>query len=551
MFFNYVVILGLLSSIPGLFCFNALLISIGHAGHVIPLFELAKGLKNHNVTFLTQPLAQSFIDFNAYSNTSSLFRVIYTNESSEAFKDEKLKMQKLITFAANHSFFDGLRHTSEIMRDDLTSMITKTIHILMANQYDVIIVNSIIKVLHGLGHETNTPCVIQGTESFPNMLDFNLPNSFTLLSREQMTHLKYRIYNVIYSLRVGLIFITKLAPLFYTSVQSYPKIPGPFHDSFSIGKLLSPKTKCLELYNIAPTFYVPTYTDHYTKYLGAFIDETTIKSEENKLTKWIQSKAERSIIYGAFGTSSLIPSDRMKNLIDGLAEFLIQTPDCFLLLVFGGRNYATYEKVLSEMNNQQYSDILRNNQRVRIENQFVEQKWILQQNTVKLFLSHCGMGSSSEGIYFEKPILCMPFNMDQFINAITIDHSTIGLSLFDPPSLFESFLNPSHFHEYRFSSESVTRKLSNIWKDDTYQKMIRMMSLEMKHAGGLKQAVKEIEFFVELKGNLDRYAPFQSTLPFYQRYLLDLIFIFVILPMIIVIYGLKKCCKRRQKVKND
>jgi hypothetical protein len=97
----------------------------------------------------------------------------------------------------------------------------------------------------------------------------------------------------------------------------------------------------------------------------------------------------------------------------------------------------------------------------------------------------------------------------------------------------------------------VTRKLSNIWKDDTYQKMVRMMSLEMKHAGGLKQAVKEIEFFVELKGNLDRYAPFQSTLPFYQRYLLDLIFIFVILPMIIVIYGLKKCCKRRRKVKND
>jgi hypothetical protein len=437
------------------------------------------------------------------------------------------------------------------MHDDFYSLLTKTIHILMTNKFDVIIVNSLLKILNVLGQETNTPCVIQGTESLSSMLDFNLPNSFTLLSREQMTHLKYRIYNVIYTLRVGLIFITKLAPMFYSSVQSYPKIPGPFYDSFSISKLLSTKSRCLELYSIAPTFHVPSYTDHYTKYLGAFIDETTIESKENELTKWVQSKSENSIIYGAFGTSSLIPLVRMKNLIDGLAEFLIQTPDSHLLLVFGGRNYPTYQTVLNEMNDQQYLNIFNDNQRVRIENQFVEQKWILQQNSVKLFLSHCGMGSCSEGVYFQKPILCMPFNMDQFINAIAIDHSSIGLSLFEPPSLFQSFLNPSHFHEYKFSSESVTRKLSNIWNNDSYQKMIRIMSLEMKYAGGLKQAVKEIEFLVELEGNLDRYAPFQSTLPFYQRYLLDLIFIFIILPMIIVIYGLKKCCKQRRKVKND
>ena len=550
MFFDYITTFVILSFIPRTFCFNALLISIGHAGHVIPLFELAKGLKDHNVTFLTQPLAKSFIDFNSYSNTSS-FRVIFTNDSNEAFEDEKLKMQKLISYSANHSFFDGARHTAEFLHEDVNSLLTKTIHILMANKFDIIIVNSILKILNGLGEETNTSCVIQGTETFSNMMDFNLPNSFTLLSRKQMTYLKYRIYNVIYTLRIGLIFLTKLAPTMYSTAQSYPKIPGPFYDSFSISKILSTKSKCLQLYSIAPTFYVPSYTDHHTKYLGAFIDETTIRSQENELAKWVQSKAESSVIYGAFGTSSLIPSTRMKSLIDGLAEFLIQTPNSYLLLVLGGRNYPTYQTVLHEINDQQYLNILNDNQRVRIENQFVEQKWILQQNSIKLFLSHCGMGSCSEGVYFAKPILCMPFNMDQFINAMAIDHSSIGLSLFEPPSLFQSFLNPGHFHEYQFSSESVTRKLSNIWNDDNYQKMMRFMSLEMKHAGGVKQAVKEIEFMVELKGNLDRYAPFQSTLPFYQRYLLDLIFIFIILPMIITIYGFKKCCKQRRKIKND
>lgn len=538
----------LLLFIPPINSFNVLLVSIGHAGHVIPIFELAKALKHHNVTFLTQPLARSFIDFNAYANSNSAFRVIYTNDSTEAFTDEKQKMQQLITAAAEYSFFEGMRHISELLRTDSTAIMNKTIHILMENQFDLIIFNSVMKLLPLLCEQIDTPCVSQGTEAFSNMLDFNLPNSFSLLSREHITHLKYRIYNVIYTLRLGIIF-AKLLPMISKTVQSTPKIPGPFYDSFSLSKLLSMKSKCLELYSIPPTFYIPSYHSHYVKYLGAFIDESSIKYERNEFTEWIRTKADGSIIYGAFGTSSLIPFERMKNLIYGLAEFLIQTRTSSLLLILSERNDQTYRNVLNEISNPKYSEILTNNQRVRIENRFVDQKWVLQQNSIRLFLSHCGMGSCSEGVYFHKPFLCMPFNMDQFINAMTIEHSSIGLSLFEPPSLWQSFLHPHDFHRYTFSAESVTKKLTKIWENDIYQETVRIMSLEGKHAGGLKRAVEEIEFLVEVKGNLDRFAPFQSTLPFYQRYQLDLLLIFIIFPLIIITYGLKKCCKRQRKLK--
>jgi hypothetical protein len=437
------------------------------------------------------------------------------------------------------------------MNSDLSSLLNKTVHILMANQFDVIIANSLIKGIHILCKQTNTPCVIQSTESLPNMLDFNIPNMYSLLSTKQMTQIKYRVYNVIYTLRLMLIFITKLLPSFTIIVKSLPRVPGPFYESFSMRNLLSTESKCLELISIPPTFNTPSYTNHYTKYLGAFIDETSVKYDENELTNWVQSKSNNSIIYGAFGTSSLIQFDRMKNLINGLAEFLLRTPNSFLLLILRNRNYETYRTVLNEINNDEYLRILMDNQRVKIVNEFVQQKWILQHSSIKFFLSHCGMGSCSEGIYFQKPILCMPFNMDQFVNAISIDHLGIGLSLFVPPSLFQSLLNPYNFYNYTFSSNSVLTKLSQIWENDNYQRTIRIMSLEMKHVGGLKQAVKEIEFLVNLNGNLDRYAPFQSTLPFYQRYMLDLIIIFIILPMTIVIYGIKKCCKRRRKEKHD
>ncbi|CAF1329478.1 unnamed protein product [Adineta ricciae] len=535
---------------PKSFCLNVLLTSIGHAGHVTPIFELAKSLEHHNITFVTQPLAQSYVNFNYFSKTSS-FRLIYTNDSIDAFIAEKQKEQQLIDFAANHGFFDNMGYTTELLNGDVNSLYNKIIHLLMNEKFDVIIANSLIKGIHALSKQANTSCVVQSTESIPNMLDFNLPNIFSLLSKEQMTRIKYRIYNVIYTLRLGIILITKILPTAGKISKSLPQVPGPFYDSLSLKNILLTETQCLELFNIPPTFYTQSYTNHYTKYLGAFIDEQGIEYTENELSTWVRSKANKSIIYAAFGTSSLIKFNRMQNLINGLAEFLLKNPNCFLLLVLRGINYESYQMVLNEMKNEEYQNIFKDSQRVRIETGFVQQKWILQENSIKLFLSHCGMGSCSEGIYFQKPILCMPFNMDQFINGNSIVQLGIGLSLFIPPSLFQSLLRPYDFYDYNFTSDSVTRKLSEIWENSNYQHMIRIMSLEMKHAGGVKQAVKEIEFLVNLNGNLDRYAPFQSTLVFYQRYLLDLIIIIIILPMTIVVYGLIKCCKRRQKEKRD
>ncbi|CAF3118179.1 unnamed protein product, partial [Rotaria sp. Silwood2] len=71
-----------------------------------------------------------------------------------------------------------------------------------------------------------------------------------------------------------------------------------------------------------------------------------------------------------------------------------------------------YQIVVNKMKNDEYRHVLLDNQRVQIENQFVQQKWILKQKSVNLFISHCGMGSSLEGLYFQKPILCLPLHTD-------------------------------------------------------------------------------------------------------------------------------------------
>jgi UDP:flavonoid glycosyltransferase YjiC (YdhE family) len=546
---NYVVAILLMTFISQSFCLNALFISDGAAGHVTPVFEFAKAMKNHNVTFLTSQAAQVYIKLNSYSSPS--FRIIYANDSPNAFFEEKNREQQLISTLANRSLIDSFSNIVPLLGEMIIPLLKKTIDILTYERFDVIVAGEIVFGIPLLCEKIQTPCVIQSSVALPNILDFNLPNTFSLLTSKELTQLTYRIYNTAFTMRVIMKLVPKLIPAFYTLFHSLPRIPGPFYDSFALTNLLVSQSKCLNLISMPPSFVTPSYSHHYKKYLGAFIDKTSVDEVNNVLNRWIKSKARGSIVYGAFGSSSIVSYDRMYNLINGLAMFLLQADSSCLLLAFRETNYDTYQAVLKNLENDKFREVLKNKKRVRIENGFVQQKWILQQNSVKLFLSHCGMGSCLEALYFSKPVLCMPFNMDQFSNANTIDNLGVGQSLFVPPSWFRSLMNPYDFAKYTFTARSVTRKILALWMNVSYEKEARLMSLEMKHAGGLKRAVEEIEFFVNFGGDLDRFAPFQSTLSFYQRYMLDLLLIFVILPATIIIYIILKCYKRQRKMKTD
>ena len=527
---------------------NVLMISSGAAGHVIPMFELAKAMKTHHVTFITETYAQSYINFTSYPNLSS-FDLIYSNDSRSAFMDEKKSEKDILEYATNHSLFDSLVFMIPRVGQGLTGLMNKTVYRLMSERFDVVIGCSLIFGIGALCNKVQMPCVVQMAEMELNPLAINQPNSCSLLSSTQLTELKYRIYNIAFVLRMTMTIAKPLIKIFMTILQSFPQISGPFYDTFTLRNLLFTKSKCLNLFNLPPTLYPPLYSHHLTKYLGAFIDESTIDYTDNDLTRWIKSKPTDSIIYTAFGSTGMVDFDRMKNLINGLAEFLLRTDAASLILAFRSNNYNQYQMALNELKNDEYRRVLLDEQRVKVEQGFIPQKWILQQNSVHLFLSHCGMGSISEGLYFQKLFLCLPLHTDQFFNAIVLDRAGVGQSLFQPPSLFQSFQNPMDFHGYTFSASDVARKLLLMWRNDTFQNTARIISAEIKHAGGVKRAVEEIELFVKVNGNFDRYASFQSTLPVYQQYMLDLLIVFLALSIPVIFCLFVKCSKRNQKRK--
>ncbi|CAF4875102.1 unnamed protein product, partial [Rotaria socialis] len=293
------ILLGNISQSLGL---NALFLTLGAAGHSIPMFELAKAMKNHNVTFITEAFAQAYINTENYSNRSS-FRLIFTNDSTDAITEENKIEQEIIEYFMNHSVFDGVFHIMPAVGRITNALMHKAIDALMSDRFDVIISSSLVLGTAALCEKANTSCVIQRAEMKLNIFYVNLPTSYSLLSAKQITQFKYRIYNVVFYFRLIMSIFKQLMESFYIIFQSFPQIQGPFYDTFTLKNLLLSKTSCLNLCSLPPTLYPPSYPDHLTKYLGGFIDESSVVYVDNDLNRWIKIKPKNSILYAAFGST--------------------------------------------------------------------------------------------------------------------------------------------------------------------------------------------------------------------------------------------------------
>lgn len=103
----------------------------------------------------------------------------------------------------------------------------------------------------------------------------------------------------------------------------------------------------------------------------------------------------------------------------------------------------------------------------------VEQLKVLQQTDV--FITHCGMNSTSEGLYFGVPLVLFPLHSEQAMVANRVMELNAGKRL------------------NKATVNSIQETIAEVLNDSSYKRNAEMISESLKNAGGAIAAANKIE----------------------------------------------------------
>ncbi|KAI5711279.1 hypothetical protein M8J75_015672 [Diaphorina citri] len=165
-------------------------------------------------------------------------------------------------------------------------------------------------------------------------------------------------------------------------------------------------------------------------------------------------------------------------------------------------------------------------------------KWLPQQDllahpNIKLFITQGGLQSLQESVYFEVPLIGIPFFGDQDYNVKIIKNLGIGTYM-----TFDSI-----------NAENLYSNVKEILYNNSYMDTVKRISALSKSQmmSPRDTAVWWIEYVLKSGGNLRHLQPDYWDMPWYQYYGLD-VFLVLLSPVILVLYGIYKIisiCRRK------
>lgn len=175
------------------------------------------------------------------------------------------------------------------------------------------------------------------------------------------------------------------------------------------------------------------------------------------LKEWLEAGEEDTVvIYIAFGTLVTLEPWQAKALVEGLT-------------------HPQY-RVLWSIPKPQQCCLPPLPPSFQIES-FVPQQAVLSHPTIRVFVSHCGMNSINESLYFGKPILALPFLGDQYYNAARLLDLGVALKL----------------NKKTIKSDEVRQKVDLLVKNPSYTDKANKMSAILKRTRGRELAADIIE----------------------------------------------------------
>lgn len=134
-----------------------------------------------------------------------------------------------------------------------------------------------------------------------------------------------------------------------------------------------------------------------------------------------------------------------------------------------------YQVILSlGENHEEYSDVPNNIQIY----EHVDQMAVL--DIADVFITHCGMNSASEGLYYEVPLILYPQTPEQNAVALRTEELNAGIKLKD------------------IKPHTILETIETVLSDQKYKGGSRMISESFKSAGGVIEAREFLESIVEV-----------------------------------------------------
>lgn len=108
---------------------------------------------------------------------------------------------------------------------------------------------------------------------------------------------------------------------------------------------------------------------------------------------------------------------------------------------------------------------------------------LLESKKVVCFVSHCGINSSHESLYYGKPLLCVPMFGDQLDMGQRVEDAEAGLMI--------SKLQLANI-------DLVVKRLTEIVSNEKYRVKARKISVFLQGSGGTVEAIRLIEMYAKI-----------------------------------------------------
>lgn len=199
------------------------------------------------------------------------------------------------------------------------------------------------------------------------------------------------------------------------------------------------------------------FIDERFHFVGPSLDESTRQSAET-----FRVTGEGKHVYISLGTINNLNTDFYRAAFDAFGDY----PAKFILSVGRNTDIASLQPIPDNFAVYPY----------------VPQLQVLQQ--MDAFITHGGMNSTHEGLYYGVPEIVVPQQMEQLLNGVRVQQVGAGILLGDKAPYGRVTANELHS-----ALDTVLNELSYKTNADYFGKTLR-------DAGGYHQAVREIETFL-------------------------------------------------------